>query len=121
MTEEVTRRTQAGGGPSGNTPIVTEAPVVSVRQAQTVARVRDGQTIVIAGLIRERKRNIDTGIPALMEIPVLGYLFHLTEEVKEKSELVILITPKLVGNHRYWTCPGGSGTKPGSPEEETFG
>ncbi len=64
VTEEVTRRTQQVGVSSGNTPIVTEAPVVSVRQAQTVARVRDGQTIVIAGLIKERKRNIDTGIPA---------------------------------------------------------
>jgi type II secretory pathway component GspD/PulD (secretin) len=72
--------------------------VVSVRQAQTVARVRDGQTIVIAGLIRERKRNQDTGIPGLMEIPLLGYLFRNTTEIKEKSELVILITPRIQGD-----------------------
>ena len=64
VTEEVTRRTQQVGVSSGNTPIVTEAPVVSVRQAQTVARVRDGQTIVIAGLIREaqtKHRHRDPG------------------------------------------------------------
>ena len=96
VTEEITRRTQQVGV-SGTTPILTEAPVVSVRQAQTVARVRDGQTIVIAGLIRERKRNVDTGVPGLMEIPLLGYLFRTTQEIKEKSELVILITPKLYG------------------------
>ena len=48
VTEEVTRRTQQVGFAVNNTPILTEAPVVSVRQAQTVARVRDGQTIVIA-------------------------------------------------------------------------
>jgi MSHA biogenesis protein MshL len=96
VTEEITRRTQQVGV-SGTTPILTEAPVVSVRQAQTVARVRDGQTIVIAGLIRERKRNVDTGVPGLMEVPLLGYLFRTTEEIKEKSELVILITPRLYG------------------------
>ncbi|MBI5586388.1 MAG: secretin and TonB N-terminal domain-containing protein [Deltaproteobacteria bacterium] len=95
VTEEVTRRTQQVGF-SGTTPITTEAPVVSVRQAQTVARVRDGQTIVIAGLIRERKRNQDTGVPGLMDIPLLGYLFKNTQEIKEKSELVILITPKIL-------------------------
>ena len=67
--------------------------MVSVRQAQTVARVKNGQTIVIAGLLRERKRNVDTGIPGLMEIPLLGYLFRNTQEVKEKSELIFLITP----------------------------
>ncbi len=97
VTEELTRRTQAVGF-SGTTPISTEAPVVSVRQTQTVARVRDGQTIVIAGLIRERKRNQDTGIPGLMEIPLLGYLFRNTAEIKEKSELVILITPRIQGD-----------------------
>jgi MSHA biogenesis protein MshL len=96
VTEEVTRRTQQVGV-SGTTPINTEAPVVSVRQAQTVARVRDGQTIVIAGLIRERKRNHDTGIPGLMDIPLLGYLFRSTEEIKEKTELVIMITPTILG------------------------
>jgi MSHA biogenesis protein MshL len=97
VTEEVTRRTQQVGV-SGGTPILTEAPVVSVRQAQTVARVRDGQTIVIAGLIRERKRNLDTGTPGLMDLPLLGYLFRQTQEIKEKTELVILITPRLHGD-----------------------
>jgi len=99
VTEELTRRTQAVGF-SGGTQISTEAPVVSVRQTQTVARVRDGQTIVIAGLIRERKRNQDTGIPGLMEIPLLGYLFRNTAEIKEKSELVILITPRIQGERQ---------------------
>jgi MSHA biogenesis protein MshL len=96
VTEEVTRRTHQVGV-SGTTPISTEAPVVSVRQAQTVARVRDGQTIVIAGLIRERKKNQDTGVPGLMDIPLLGYLFRNTAEVKDKTELVIMITPKIHG------------------------
>ena len=62
-----------------------------------MARVRDGQTIVIAGLISERKRNIDTGSPRTDGDPLLGYCFCLTEEIKEKSELVILITPKIHG------------------------
>jgi MSHA biogenesis protein MshL len=99
VTEEVTRRTQQVGV-SGTTPILTEAPVVSVRSAQTVAKVRDGQTIVIAGLIRERRRNLDTGTPGLMDIPLLGYLFRQTQEIKEKTELVILITPRLYGESR---------------------
>jgi MSHA type pilus biogenesis protein MshL len=96
VTEELTRRTQQVGV-SGNTPILTEAPVVSVRQAQTVARVKDGQTIVIAGLIRERTKNVESGVPGLMEIPLLGYLFRNTQETKEKTELVIMITPRIHG------------------------
>ena len=88
--------------------------MVSVRQAQTVARVRDGQTIVIAGLIRERKRNLDTGTPGLMDIPLLGYLFRQTQEIKEKSELVILITPEAArGIADPGLYPPGSGAEPG--------
>jgi MSHA biogenesis protein MshL len=97
VTEEITRRTQQVGVTTSGQAINTEAPVVSVRQAQTVARVKDGQTIVIAGLIRERKKNQDTGIPGLMDIPLLGYLFRNTAEIKEKTELVFMITPKILG------------------------
>jgi len=91
MTEELGRRSY-----DISIGVKQEAPIIAVRQAQTVARVRDGQTIVIAGLIRERKRDTETGIPGLMEIPLLGWLFRNTQETKEKSELVILITPKIL-------------------------
>jgi type II secretory pathway component GspD/PulD (secretin) len=58
--------------------------------------VRDGETIFIGGLIRERKEETRKGIPLLMHLPLLGHLFGRTTLTSQKSEIVVLITPKIV-------------------------
>jgi MSHA type pilus biogenesis protein MshL len=68
-------------------------PLLSVRETDTTVRVRDGQTIIIAGLMYEKKEETYTGIPVLQSIPLLGGLFRYKTEKKRKSELVIMITP----------------------------
>jgi type II secretory pathway component GspD/PulD (secretin) len=68
-------------------------PLLSVRETDTTVRVREGQTIIIAGLMAERKENTSIGVPGLKSIPLLGNLFQYKSEVRRNAELVIMITP----------------------------
>ena len=70
-------------------------PLLSVRETDTTVRVRDGQTIIIAGLMQEKSEQNYTGFPVLHSIPLLGGLFRYKTGTKIKSELVIMITPTL--------------------------
>jgi len=72
------------------------APIITVREAQTSAVVRDRQTVVIGGLIGSEETRFRRGIPILKDIPLLGYLFRDTERRGRKTELVIFLTPYLV-------------------------
>ncbi|MCC6241341.1 MAG: hypothetical protein IT353_00790 [Gemmatimonadaceae bacterium] len=72
------------------------APVISTREASTRAILRDGQTVVIAGLIGESRTVDDRGIPLLMDIPCLGALFRRKSVTRQRTELAIFVTPFLV-------------------------
>ncbi len=58
--------------------------------------VRSGQTLVLGGLIRDNRTERQSGIPVLYKIPVLGALFGSTEEEMDRTELIVLITPRVV-------------------------
>jgi MSHA biogenesis protein MshL len=85
----ITQKTGEKPSPDGKTTF----PLLSVRETDTTVRVRDGQTIIIAGLMAERKENNSIGVPALRSIPLLGGLFKYKSENKRNAELVIMITP----------------------------
>lgn len=72
------------------------APVISTREASTRLFVRDGQSVVIGGLIDEQEDRSRTGIPILKDIPVLGYLFGTTRERRIQSELFLFLTPHII-------------------------
>ena len=74
------------------------SPIILKRQAETSLVVQDGETIVIAGLIREKKENTMEGIPLLSKIPYLGKAFRYDKDTMEKTELMILITPHVVSS-----------------------
>jgi general secretion pathway protein D len=57
----------------------------------------NNQTLVLGGLIQNKKEFIRSGIPFLNRIPVLGYVFGNTTEAVTKTELLLLITPRVVG------------------------
>jgi len=78
------------------TPLGSKVPVLDIREADTMVRLKDGETVVIGGLIKERKSIKETGTKGLMSIPLLGNLFKLKEEEITKTELVIIITPKII-------------------------
>jgi len=75
----------------------TGSPSFSKREAETSVVLLNNQTLVLGGLIQARHETIKTGIPFLNRIPVLGYLFGNTTENVTKTELVLLITPRVVG------------------------
>jgi len=70
-------------------------PLLSVRETDTTVMVRDGQTIIIGGLMQEQTEEDYTGVPVLQSLPVMGPLFRFKSRTKTKSELVIMITPTL--------------------------
>jgi general secretion pathway protein D len=72
------------------------APVISTREASTRAILRDGQTVVIAGLIGESRETLDQGLPFLKDIPVLGVLFKRQSIRRQRTELAIFVTPYIV-------------------------
>lgn len=71
-------------------------PSFRERKVNTSLTVGDGQTLFMGGLMRERKSRGNSGVPYLSRIPVLGFLFGRDTSASEKSELILMITPRVV-------------------------
>lgn len=71
-------------------------PRVFVRELTTMARVKNGQILVLGGLIDEEKNNDDTKIPLLGDIPMVNNLFKHSHNFTRKRELIILLRPEIV-------------------------
>ena len=73
-------------------------PTFTVRQAKTQLITGDNQTVVLGGLIREDRTLSSAGIPGLRKLPLLGPLFGSEGVSKQKTELLVLITPHIITN-----------------------
>ncbi|MDP3297862.1 MAG: type II secretion system secretin GspD [Thermodesulfovibrionia bacterium] len=73
-------------------------PSFSTRKTKTSVVVPDKQTIVIGGIIKEKKDKSYQGIPLLSSIPLLGYFFRYTVDTTSKTELIIMLTPYVITN-----------------------
>jgi pilus assembly protein CpaC len=71
-------------------------PALTTRRAETDVELRDGQSFAIAGLLNNIAQNDGANIPFLSQIPIIGYLFKSNAERLERSELMVLVTPRLV-------------------------
>jgi type II secretory pathway component GspD/PulD (secretin) len=78
-----------GSGPEG-------LPIVSRRTAQSTLRVRDGQTVALGGLRSSEESSAISRTPILSEIPLIGELFKRRTTQKSETELIILITPRIM-------------------------
>lgn len=76
----------------------TVAYQIGTRNASTILRLKDGETQVLAGLINEIDQRTTNQIPGLGSLPVLGRLFGSTQDSRTKTEIVLLITPRVVRN-----------------------
>jgi len=76
-----------------------EFQAITKTEATTNLVARDGETIVIGGLIREDTTKSRAGIPILSKIPILGFLFGNTVDESTRNELIILLTPRVIKNH----------------------
>ena len=71
-------------------------PALITRRAETDVELRDGQSFAIAGLLNNIAQNDGANIPFLSKIPIIGYLFKSNAERLERTELMVLVTPRLV-------------------------
>ena len=76
--------------------VVSQIPVIQVREIETMLKVDDSDTAVIGGLMQDQIKKENRGVPLLSSIPLLGALFSYTEESYIKSELVIFIRPVVI-------------------------
>lgn len=75
---------------------ITNLPIISTRKVKTQIRVKDGEKIVIGGLLQKGERTVMRKIPFLGDIPLLGLLFRSTQKVSQETEVVIFITPHIL-------------------------
>jgi type IV pilus assembly protein PilQ len=71
-------------------------PEINTRNAETEVLIRDGETLVIGGLIDEQMRESAQKVPLLGDIPVLGAFFRSTSDSKRRSELLVFVTPTII-------------------------
>jgi len=76
----------------------SDLPQTSTRRAKTLARVRDGQKIYLGGLLSEEKRRTVSRVPLLSDVPWVGQLFRHYRDETVRLDLVIEITPRVVGD-----------------------
>jgi general secretion pathway protein D len=73
-----------------------EQPTIGTRNIETVIRLKDGETNFLAGLLRTDETNSDAGVPGLSEIPVLGRLFSKTTTNKQRTDVILTLTPHII-------------------------
>ena len=74
---------------------IVEAPRTSSRQLATTVHVESGEPFILAGLISETERETVTKIPLLGDLPLLGKLFRSTNHKGERTEIIIVVVPKV--------------------------
>jgi type IV pilus assembly protein PilQ len=77
-----------------------EGPVISTREADTEVLIKSGETVAIGGLITDQDKQDSSKIPFIGDIPILGYLFTQRNSDKEKTELLVFITPRVISVSR---------------------
>jgi Type II secretory pathway, component PulD len=91
ITPAVSRLVRMETSPRGNT-----APVIDIRQASSIVRVRDGATIVMGGLVQDTTATTRRKVPLLGDIPLVGKAFSGKYESKQRTELVFFLTPRII-------------------------
>lgn len=112
---EVSNLNSQTAGPNGSI-----AYRVGTRVTTTALRLRDGETQVLAGLINDDDRRSASGVPGLSELPIVGSLFGVRTASHDKSEIVLLITPRIVRTTKLPALSGaaiaaGTEVLPGAP------
>jgi general secretion pathway protein D len=74
----------------------TVGPTTTKRSAKTTVLVKNGDTVIIGGMMQETTLKNESKIPLLGDIPLLGYLFKFSSKQKRKTNLVILLTPHII-------------------------
>src|SRR5690606_31021817 len=71
-------------------------PALTTRRAETEVELRDGQSFAIAGLLNNQTQTDNASVPLLSQIPIIGNLFKSKADRQERTELLVIVTPRLV-------------------------
>ncbi|MEZ4372433.1 MAG: type II and III secretion system protein [Polyangiaceae bacterium] len=93
---EIEAEDSSPGAASGSLGAVS----ITQRTANTTLVVRDQETVVIGGLMKDSEQTTKTKVPVLGDLPVLGFLFRRTETQKRKSNLLLVLTPHIIHDSR---------------------
>ncbi len=89
---------EIGAGDDDSIPAIElKLPTVDLREMTTTVKVQDGQMIIIGGLIDKKEIVRENRVPLLGNIPFLGHVFRSTDRSEEKTELVIILLPRILG------------------------
>lgn len=80
----------------GTTSVPYTVPIIDSRTASTKVVVGSGQTLIIGGLIKDKVTKGETKIPLLGDLPFFGYLFKSSKDIKDKTELLIFVSPTVI-------------------------
>lgn len=75
-----------------------DAPTIQQRKMTSSIAVQNGSTIALGGLIRTTMSDVKSGVPILKDIPLIGNAFRTTDLVERRTELVVLLTPRVIRN-----------------------
>jgi len=89
-----------------------QIPALVVRRAETTLELRDGQSFVLGGLLESNNNNSKRQLPWLGDVPILGALFRSTAYQRDETDLVIIVTPRLIK-------PLTPGNEPATPLDAT--
>lgn len=89
---DVSQEDSVPGAAVGNNP----NPPISQRNLQTQVAVQSGQTVLLGGIIQDRTSDTKSGVPLLSNIPLIGNLFGNTSKTHDRTELIVLITPRVI-------------------------
>ncbi len=76
-------------------------PDIKIKQLSSIVKAKDGNRVIIGGLVSESTKNKDTDVSLLANIPIFGNFFKSTSESKYRSELIIIITPKIIRHNSF--------------------
>ncbi len=82
-----------------------EIPIIETAEAETSLLVEDGNTVILGGLIKDEKSIAHNRIPVLGDIPFFGMLFRSNNDLKKKTELVVLLTPHIITGGKESPAP----------------
>lgn len=92
VTPAVSRLVRTAVSASGD----TNAPVIDIRQASSIVRLRDGDTIVMGGLVQDSTNTTRRKVPLLGDLPLLGKAFTGKYDTSERTELIFFLTPRII-------------------------
>ncbi len=94
--EEITMDIHAELSEVDQASVLARTPIITTSEADTRQLVKDGETLVLGGFIKDSEGNAETGVPVLRNIPLIGRLFKSTAKTVERREVLFFITPNII-------------------------